>query len=166
MIDAEERRPRPSHDVFGLIVFLVVCLLVSGAGGAVTATSVDTWYQALQKPPFNPPDWIFAPVWTVLYLFMAIAGWRVWRTAPRNSGRLALVVFAVQLGLNFAWSLVFFGTQRVDLALAIVIVLLLAITANTILFWRIDRWAGMLFAPYVLWVAFAVVLNASIWMLN
>jgi tryptophan-rich sensory protein len=166
MLDVKERQLKLTHDILGLVVFLAICLLVSGAGGAVTATSVGTWYQALQKPPFNPPDWIFAPVWTVLYLFMAIAGWRVWRTAPRKLGRSDLVVFAAQLGLNFAWSFVFFGMHRVDLALAIIVVLFLVIIANTILFWRVDRWAGMLFVPYVLWVAFATLLNASIWTLN
>jgi tryptophan-rich sensory protein len=165
-MDINERRPKLKHDILGLVVFLALCVLVSGAGGAVTAKSVGTWYQALQKPSFNPPDWIFAPVWTVLYLFMAIAGWRVWRTAPGELGRLELAVFVAQLGLNFAWSFMFFAIQRVDLALAIIIVLFLVIIANTILFWRIDRWAGILFVPYVLWVGFAAVLNASIWALN
>lgn len=157
---------KPGQDVLGFVVFLVLCLAVSGIGAAVTATSVGTWYQALQKPPFNPPDWVFAPVWTMLYVLMAIAGWRVWRRVRFKGGRKALTVFAVQLVLNLAWSVLFFGLQRIGFALLEIVILLLAIIANTILFWRIDRLAGALFVPYVLWVAFATVLNASLWLLN
>jgi len=159
-------RPRLSHDVLGLIAFVILCLVVSGIGGAITATSVDTWYQGLRKPPFNPPDWVFAPVWTTLYVLMGIAGWRVWRLERFEAKRKALVVFALQLGLNLAWSFVFFGLQRIDLALVEIVILLFAIIANMVVFWRIDRLAGALFVPYVLWVAYASVLNASFWLLN
>ncbi len=158
--------PKRSRDVFALAVFLIVCLAVSGIGATITATSVGTWYQMLHKPPFNPPDWVFAPVWTTLYVLMAIAGWRVWRRAPLRITRKALTVFAAQLALNLSWSVIFFGLQQIGLALVEIIILLLAIIANTILFWRVDRWAGALFVPYVLWVAFATVLNASLWLLN
>ncbi len=157
---------RKRRDVIGLVLFLALCLAVSGIGGAITATSVDTWYQSLQKPPFNPPDWIFAPVWTALYVMMAIAGWRVWRRDGIESRRSALALFAVQLGLNLAWSLVFFGLQRIGLAFAEIVILLIAIIANTIMFWRIDRLAGVLFVPYALWVAYAAVLNGALWVLN
>jgi tryptophan-rich sensory protein len=108
----------------GLVAFLALCLAVSGLGGAVTATSVGSWYQALQKPTFNPPDWVFAPVWTTLYIMMAIA------------------------------------------ALIEVVVLFAAIIANMVLFWRIDRPAGVFFVPYALWVAYASVLTAALWWLN
>jgi tryptophan-rich sensory protein len=161
-----QKHRKPRQEILGLVVFVALCLLVSGIGGAITATSVGTWYQALQKPPFNPPDWIFAPVWTTLYVLMAIAGWRVWRHERSELGRQALMVFAVQLGLNLAWSFLFFGLQRIGLALVEVIILLVAIIANTILFWRIDRLAGALFVPYVLWVAYATLLNTSLWLLN
>lgn len=159
-------RPTPAQDLIGLAAFVVLCLAVSGIGGAITATSVDTWYQALKKPSFNPPDWVFAPVWTSLYVLMAIAGWRVWRQARMAGAWRALAVFAVQLGLNLGWSSLFFGLRRIDLALLEIAVLLLVIVANTVLFWRIDRWAGLLFLPYVFWVAYAAVLNASLWQLN
>ncbi len=157
---------KPGRDVLGLVFFLVLCLAVSGIGAAVTATSVGTWYPTLQKPAFNPPDWVFAPVWTTLYILMAIAGWRVWRRARSKTARQALTAFAVQLALNLAWSFVFFGFQQIGLALIEILILLLAIVVNTILFWRIDRLAGVLFVPYVLWVGFATVLNASLWWLN
>ena len=157
---------KPSQDVLGLVGFVILCLVVSGIGAIVTATTVGTWYPTLHKPPFNPPDWVFAPVWTTLYVFIGVAGWRVWRRARWEVTRIALMVFAAQLALNLLWSLVFFGLQQISLALVEIVILLLAIIANTILFWRIDRWAGALFAPYVLWVAFATVLNASLWLLN
>ncbi len=155
-----------SQDMLGLCTFLALCLAVAGIGGAITATSVDTWYQALDKPSFNPPDWVFAPVWTTLYILIAIAGWRVWRRTRFEASRQALAVFALQLGLNLLWSVLFFGLQQIDLALAEIIILLLTIVANTSIFWRIDRLAGMLFVPYVLWVAYAAVLNGSLWVLN
>lgn len=154
------------RDALGLVFFLILCLAVAGIGGAVTATSVDSWYQALQKPPFNPPNWVFAPVWTTLYVLMAISGWRVWRRARCEARRKALTVFAGQLGLNLAWSFLFFGFQEIGLALFEIVILLLAIIANAALFWRIDRLAGALFVPYVIWVTYATALNASLWLLN
>lgn len=157
---------KPSRDVLGFVVFLVLCLAVSGVGGIITAASVGTWYQAIEKPPFNPPDWVFAPVWTTLYVMMAIAGWRVWRRAGFEARWKALAVFATQLALNLIWSFLFFGLQRIDLALVEIVILLLVIIVNAAMFWRIDRLAGVLFAPYVLWVAYATVLNASLWLLN
>jgi benzodiazapine receptor len=157
---------KSKRDVLGLGLFLAVCLAVSGIGGAITATSVGTWYQALEKPSFNPPDWVFAPVWTALYVMMAIAGWRVWRRAPSDARWKGLGVFAVQLALNLTWSFLFFGLQRIDLALVEIVVLLLAISLNTVIFWRIDRLAGALFVPYLLWVSYATALTASLWLLN
>ena len=97
---------------------------------------------------------------------IAVAGWRVWRSAPLDVTRRALAVFAVQLALNLAWSFVFFGFQSIGLALVEIVVLWLAIAANTILFWRLDRWAGALLVPYLVWVAYAAVLNAALWLLN
>lgn len=163
--------PEGSHltrgkDIIGLGVFVALCAAVSVIGGAVTATSVDTWYQALEKPAFNPPDWLFPVVWTILYIMIAIAGWRVWRRAPIDVTGRALAVFAVQLGLNLAWSFLFFGLQWIGLALVEIVILWLAIAANTMLFWRLDRWAGALLVPYLVWVAYAAVLNAALWLLN
>lgn len=154
------------RDVTGLVLFLALCLAVSALGGAVTSTSVDTWYQALQKPFFNPPDWVFAPVWTTLYVLMAIAGWRVWRCPATEARRAALLLFALQLGLNLLWSVLFFGLQRIDLALVEIVLLLVAIAANTLSFWRIDAAAGALLVPYVIWVGYATALNGALWLLN
>ena len=153
-------------DLFGLCIFVALCLLVSAAGGVVTATSVDTWYQALAKPSFNPPDWVFAPVWTTLYFLMGVSGWRVWRRSASRATRGALALFGLQLFLNFAWSALFFGFQRIDLALIDIVILFVAIVANMILFWRIERLATLLLVPYAAWVVFAIVLNVFIWLLN
>jgi translocator protein len=159
--DATRRR-----DTVGFVAFLALCLAVSAIGGAVTATSVGTWYQRLAKPSFNPPDWIFAPVWTALFFMMALAGWRVWRRDGVRNARSALALFALQLGLNLAWSILFFGLRSIGAALVEIIALLLAILATTVVFWRRDRVAGMLFIPYAGWVAYATVLNAALWRLN
>lgn len=154
------------RDTLGFVAFLAPCLAVSAIGAAATATSVGTWYQTLAKPPFNPPDWVFAPVWTTLFFMMALAGWRVWRRDGLRQARWALTLFALQLALNLAWSVVFFGYRSIGAALAEIVVLLLAILATTVVFWQRDRVAGMLFVPYAGWVAFATVLNAALWQLN
>ncbi|MGB5651819.1 MAG: TspO/MBR family protein [Sedimenticolaceae bacterium] len=164
--DTSENRLDRGRDVIGLVAFLFACLIVSGIGGLVTATSVRGWYTTLSKPAFNPPDWVFAPVWTILYVLMAIAAWRVWRTENSAARLQALTVFGVQLALNLSWSILFFGFREVGLALADIVVLWSAIAFNAFLFWRIERLAGWLLFPYLLWVAFAAALNLSIWWLN
>lgn len=152
------------RDILALAAFASMCAAVSGVGGAVTATSVGGWYQTLAKPAFNPPDWVFPPVWTTLFVCIAVAGWRAWRLpGPRFP---AFAVYGLQLGLNLGWSVLFFGLQSPGLALAEIVPLLAAIAANMVLFWRIDRLAGLLMAPYLIWVAYATALNAAIWLLN
>ena len=154
------------RELLGLAGFLAACFAVSGIGGFVTATSVGSWYQALEKPAFNPPDWVFAPVWTALYILMAIAGWRVWLFARSAARTTALIVFAGQLSLNLAWSILFFGLQSIGGALLEIVLLLSAIVVTTALFWRIDRPAAALLLPYALWVLYAALLNVSLWLLN
>lgn len=149
-----------------LVVFVALCLAVAAVGGAVTATSVGTWYAALAKPSFNPPDWLFGPVWTTLYLMMAVAAWRVWRARGRVDARAALGLWALQLALNLVWSFVFFGARMIGAALVEIVVLLVAILATLALFWRIDRVAGALLVPYAAWVGFATLLTAALWRLN
>ncbi len=161
-----DSRSKTLTNSIALIVFVVICLLVGAMGGVITASSVDTWYQTLQKPVFNPPDWLFAPVWSTLYLMMAVAGWRVWKRVGLTAGRRAFLVYGLQLVLNLVWSYLFFGIQRIDLALIEIVILLTVIIINMVMFWRIDRLAGILFIPYVLWVFFAQLLNFSLLMLN
>ena len=153
-------------DMAALAGFMVLCLAVAAVGGAVTATSVETWYAQLSKPAFNPPDWLFGPVWTVLHVMMALAAWRVWRKRGVGGAGMALSAWGLQLALNLGWSLLFFGARMIGTALAEIVVLLAAIIVTTALFWRIDRVGGALLVPYAAWVAFATVLNAALWRLN
>ena len=141
--------------------------LVAGAlGSTATSSSVGSWYQEIAKPTWNPPRWIFGPVWTALYLMMAVAAWRVWRHTEHPVRRRALTLFFVQLALNTLWSFLFFGLRSPGLAFVEIVVLWLAITATGVQFWRIDRVAGVLWLPYWAWVSFASALNATIWWLN
>jgi tryptophan-rich sensory protein len=169
-LEATQKHKVKPHDstpaYLQLAAFLLICLLISALGGWVTAGSVDSWYPTLQKPAFNPPDWVFAPVWTILFILIAVSGWRVWRRRRNTYGSLALSAYALQLSLNLLWSVLFFGLRRVDLAAAEIVALLLAILLNIWLFLRIDRPAAYLLVPYALWVAFAAALNFSIWTLN
>lgn len=150
----------------GLVVILALGGAVLAAGGAVTATSVGTWYQGLAKPAFNPPDAVFGPVWTALFVLMSFAAWRVWRRGSWAARRGELTLYLVQLALNLGWSCVFFGLQRIGWGLAEMVVLFAAIVATMVAFWRCDRIAGLLFVPYAAWVAFALVLNGAIWTMN
>jgi translocator protein len=144
-----------------LLGFLVLTL---GGGTLIgVMTLPGGWYASLTKPPFNPPDWIFAPVWTLLYILIAVAGWRTWQRGARSA---AMAAWFIQLGLNFVWSPVFFGAHRPGAALAIIAALLAAIVAFIALRWRQDRGAALLFAPYAAWVAFATLLNGAIVVLN
>jgi translocator protein len=162
-------RRGPLREALGLAGFLALGFAVAGAGGAITATSVGGWYQGLAKPGFNPPDWIFGPVWTLLYALIALAGWRIWRLRGwRAQGGIepALLVWALQLALNLCWSFVFFGARMIGAALLEIVVLLAAIVVTLGLFARIERLAAWLLAPYAAWVAFAALLNAELWRLN
>ena len=154
------------NDSLGLVGFLVICFAIAAIGGSVTSGSVGTWYVALNKPSFNPPNWIFGPVWTVLYATMAIAAWRVWRIVGWRNGFEALFLFAIQLGLNLAWSVLFFGLHRVGAAMVCIVALWLGIAATAAAFRKIDRLAAWLMVPYLAWVSFAALLNFSIWRLN
>lgn len=153
-------------ELLGLVAFVALCLGISAIGGWITAESVGTWYRTLQKPAFNPPDWVFAPVWTVLYLMIAVAGWRVWRRHGVAGARSAMAAYAVQLALNLGWSFLFFGGRMIGVALTEIVLLFATIIVTAVLFWRIDRVAGWLLAAYAAWVAFAGVLNLALWRLN
>lgn len=148
-----------------LIRFVALVMIVAWIGSSVTLPVIPTWYASLTKPSFTPPNWVFGPVWTTLYLMMAYAAWRVWRTANGPRGA-ALAVFAIQLALNLAWSLLFFGAKQIGLALLDIVVLLMAIVATMAAFARVDRVALWLLAPYFAWVAYASALNFAIWRLN
>ena len=144
-----------------LALFLAVVL---GGGLAIGfATRPGAWYAGLAKPAFNPPNWIFAPVWTLLYVMIAVAGWRTFQRAPADA---AMIAWTIALALNFLWSPIFFGAKRPDLALGVIVALLAAIVAFIASSWRHDAIAAWLFVPYAAWVAFATLLNEEIWRLN
>ena len=144
-----------------LIVFLI---LVVGGGSLIgILTAPGDWYAQLDKPPFNPPNWIFGPVWTALYIAVAVAGWRIWTT---NRSGLAMKLWGLQLGLNFLWSPLFFSAHMIALALVIILAMLATILAFIATTWRSQPIAAWLFVPYAAWVGFASVLNLSILLLN
>ncbi len=153
--------PGKLSPIASLVGFVV---LVLGGGMAIGFISpVDAWYAALAKPSFNPPNWIFPPVWTVLYVMIGVAGWIVWNRARRSA---AMVTWWLQLCLNFAWSPLFFSAHRIDLALVVILALLVAIWVFVALTVRRLPVAAVLCVPYGLWVLFASLLNASIAWLN
>jgi len=144
-----------------LVLFL---FLVVGGGLAIGyLTAPGGWYAGLAKPSFNPPNWVFAPTWTVLYVLIAVAGWRVWRKEP---GDWPMLLWWAQLALNFLWTPVFFAAHRIGLALLVILLLLATILTFIVASWRRDREASWLFVPYALWVSFALLLNGAIWLLN
>ncbi len=144
--------------------FILVCLVTGGLGGWVTAQSVTDWYPTLVKPSWNPPNWIFGPVWTALYLMMAVAAWLVWRSDGNIRG--AMILFFSQLALNFAWSFLFFGARSPWLGLMDIAMLWLALVITVIVFFQKSAAAGLLMLPYLVWVSFAAILNLAIWRLN
>ena len=151
-----------------IIYFVAIFLLVGYLSSITTQSSINTWYPTLIKPSFNPPNWLFAPVWTLLFIMMGIAAGMIWNQLEnqRELVKKALLFFTVQLLLNALWSYLFFGLNNVLLALIEVILLWLVIYETFHIFKKIDKKAAYLFIPYLIWVAFAAVLNGSIYYLN
>lgn len=156
-----------TRNIVSLVVAVAIPLALGAVGGIATSTSVSTWYVTLAKPVWNPPAWVFGPVWTLLYILMGIAAWAVWRLGTGDLRvRTALVLFGVQLLFNLGWSVVFFGLRRTGWALIEIVVMWGLILTTLVAFYRLRPVAGLLLVPYQLWVTFATALNASIWWLN
>ena len=153
-----------NKDTLALIGFVVACLAVGGVSGWFTAAGVGEWYDGLVKPSFQPPKWLFGPVWTVLYILMAVAAWLIWKQI--GFWNTAMGLFGLQLALNFAWSFLFFSAQRMGFALVDIVALWLALVATVVTFAPVDPRAAWLLAPYIAWVSFATLLNTAIWRLN
>ena len=153
-------------NVVKLIVSIAVPFLVGFTASLFTITGVNSWYQAIQKPSWNPPNWIFAPVWTTLYVLMGIAFFLIWRSTDEKQKRTAIILFIIQLVANFLWSFIFFDQHQVSLAFAEIIILWLLILVTIFSFARINKVAAWLLVPYISWVSFAAILNYTIWQLN
>ncbi|QUH23094.1 tryptophan-rich sensory protein [Methanobacterium alkalithermotolerans] len=156
-----------SRDLSLVTFFVIGCLLVGGISGFFTTGAVDTWYPSLVKPDWNPPSWLFGPVWTILYALMGVAAFLIYREGfEKKEVKIALGIFSVQLGLNFLWSILFFNYKNLFASFVEIVVLWVAILATIISFYRISRPAALIMIPYLLWVSFATILNYTILVLN
>lgn len=151
-----------------IIYCVAICLVVGYLSSITTQSSINTWYPTLIKPSFNPPNWLFAPVWTLLFIMMGVAAGMIWNQLENQKElvKKALLFFTVQLLLNALWSYLFFGLNNVLLALIEIVLLWLIIYETFYIFKKIDKKAAYLFIPYLIWVGFAAVLNGSIYYLN
>ena len=148
----------------GAILTLLVFIALTAAAAIFGAVfQPGTWYQALAKPDWTPPNWLFGPVWTILYIMIAVAGWLVWREQGLG---LVLGIWALQLVLNGAWSWIMFGQNQIGWALADIALLWIAVVLFAVLAWPVSQVAGLLFVPYLVWVSYAGALNFAIWRLN
>ena len=147
-----------------LIISILICQL-AGIIGSLFTSPTDTWYIALNKPYFMPPNWLFAPVWIILYALMGISLYLIWNKDLKKN-KIALYIFGIQLVLNSLWSILFFGLKSVFYSFIEIIILWIAIMVTIIKFYKIDKKAGLLLIPYILWTSFAMVLNYYIWILN
>lgn len=154
--------------ILRIVLVVVTCVTIGYLSGMVTRDNIATWYPTLIKPIFNPPNWIFAPVWSILYVMIGVAGGMIWNRidTDEESVKSAFKIFIAQLTLNALWSYIFFGLHNPLLALIEIIILWLLIFEMYNRFAKIDKVAGKLILPYLAWVSFATILNASIWWLN
>ncbi len=156
--------PMPrNHQVLALIGWLALCI---SAGSTAAFVSTGGWYENLYKPSWNPPSWVFGPVWSLLYVMMAVAAWLVWREGGWRRQKQCLTLFLVQWILNTLWTPIFFGMHRLDWAFAEILLLWLALVATIRCFWPVQKASGLLLLPYLAWISFAAVLNFTIWRMN
>lgn len=168
MQESIRRDTDPARSALVLLAFVIICFAAAGLGSLATASQVAPggWYDTLDKPFFTPPSWLFGPVWSALYLAMAVSGWLVWRERGSAGARTALALFFAQLALNSLWSIVFFGLESPSLGLVEILILWAVIFLTIRAFRQISRPAATLLIPYLAWVTFATFLNAGIWWLN
>lgn len=154
-------------EIFRFIVSIVICQAAGFFGALFTTPSIPTWYESLQKPIFNPPNVIFAPVWTFLYFLMGVSLFLVWKSGiGKKEVKEGILFFFCQLLLNIVWSILFFGLKQPLFAFIEIIILWIFILLTIVYFFKVSRIASILLIPYILWVSFASVLNFSLWKLN
>ena len=156
---------KKSTQIIGLIGWLIITFIAAAIGSAASAES-GLFYQQISRPEWAPPGWLFAPVWTILYILMGISAWIVWRIDGFRRARIALSLFIIQLVLNAIWTWIFFVWRQGALAFAEILILWALILCTTIAFWRVRVIAGILLLPYLAWVSFASVLTFTVWRLN
>lgn len=152
-----------------LIAAIAICFLAAAIGSVFTSSAIPGWYQTIKKPSFNPPSWIFGPVWTILYLLMGLSAYLVWKKESffrKNKVNQSLLIFLVQLIFNALWSVVFFGLNDIVGAMAVIVALWFLILATIIQFYKMSKTAAYLLVPYFLWVTFASILNLAIVLIN
>jgi tryptophan-rich sensory protein len=153
-------------DAPGLLVAILACNAVGASPALVTATGAGSWYATLTKPELAPPNWVFGPVWTALFVLLGVAAYLVYRDGAGRERTVALALFVVQFAFNVSWTLVFFGNQDTAGGLAVIAGLWMLIAATLAAFWRVRRATGLLLVPYLAWVSFAAYLNYAFWTLN
>ncbi len=153
-------------NIIKLIISIAIPLIVGFLGSIFTSSSVTTWYTTINRPTFNPPNWIFMPVWTILFILIGLSFYLVWKKDFGKNKKTAIGIYAIQLILNLLWSLMFFGLESPIYGLITILILWIFIVANIISFFKITKTAGYLLFPYLAWVSFATILNAAILMLN
>jgi benzodiazapine receptor len=149
-----------------LILCILIPLAIGSISGFATATGIKSWYVTLNKPFFNPPNYLFGPVWTILYLLMGISIYMILQTPKTDIRKKAIIIFCIQLGLNFLWSFLFFKFQLVGIAFIEILLIWASILTMIITFYKLNKTAALLQIPYLMWVSFASVLNGAIWWLN
>ena len=153
--------------IFPFMINVLIPFIFAGLGGLITVKSVNTWYTTIQKPSFNPPNWLFGPVWSTLFLLIGISSYLIWRKREQIAHfPRTVAIYFIQLILNLGWSFLFFYSHLIGAALMEIIALLISIIVNAIVFYKIDKTAGLLFIPYFLWVSFAAFLTYNIFILN
>jgi translocator protein len=152
--------------ILTIIICIAIPLIAGGISGIAVSGNVTSWYATLNKPVFNPPNYLFGPVWTMLYIMMGISLFLIWKSPPCDARNYALAIFCIQLVLNFAWSFIFFLFKQAGWAFFEIILVWISVVAMIIIFHRINKTAAFLQIPYLLWVSFASVLNGAIWWLN
>jgi tryptophan-rich sensory protein len=150
--------------IFPCVIFIIMCFIISGFSSWITASNINFWYMNISKPSFTPPAWLFAPVWSVLYVLIGIAGGILWHSRKKETK--AFYFYLMQLILNFSWSFVFFGAHQIGMATIILILIVVFVLMSIISAWQHQRAVSYLLLPYLCWVSFAMVLNITIFVLN
>jgi tryptophan-rich sensory protein len=157
---------KKKHLWISFIVFILLCFIVELIGSLWTKQTVLTWYPMLTKPSWTPPSWVFGPVWSLLYIMIGVSGWLIYRSESSRKRTIALILYGIQLCLNFIWSFLFFSLRSPALGLIDIVLLCLFISLTILQSWKVRPLASLLLIPYLIWVLYATSLNAAIWILN